>query len=307
MLIFRGANQKKEDKYILDRHKVRELQEFAIHIRMESLKAIASVGIGHIGGSLSVAEVLAVLYGAVMKYKPEDPKWEGRDYLVLSKGHSGPALYATLAMKGFFPLELLTTLNKPGTNLPSHADRLKTPGIDMSTGSLGQGASSSAGIALGLKMKRMPNRVYAIVGDGECNEGQVWEMVLFANQHKLDNLILFVDYNKQQIDGFTNEICDLGDLAKKFAQFGWFAQSIDGHNVQDIFVAIERALEVKGQPSVIVLNTTKGKGVSFWAGNRLNHNIKISPEQLELALVELDEALDCVGQVEAEHVSASSS
>lgn len=276
---------------MLEAHVIRELRQFAIHIRMEALKSIASIGIGHVGGTLSIAEVLAVLYGNVMKFKPEDPKWEERDYLVLSKGHSGPALYATLALKGFFPIEILGTLNQPGTNLPSHADRLKTPGVDMSTGSLGQGASSSAGIALGLKLKKMPNRVYAIVGDGECNEGQVWEMALFAAQYDLDNLILFVDYNKQQIDGFTKDILDLGEIDKKFEQFGWYSQSIDGHDVQEIFMAIERAKQVRGQPSVIVLNTIKGKGVSFWAGHPNNHNIPVSPTQLELALVELEESL----------------
>ena len=276
---------------MLAKQEATELQKFAVQIRIEALKSIARVGVGHIGGCFSVADVLAVLYGTVMKVRPEEPKWEGRDYLVLSKGHSGPALYAALAIKGFFPLELLKTLNVPGTKLPSHADRLKTPGIDMSTGSLGQGASSSAGIALGLKLKGLPNRVYAIVGDGECNEGEVWEMALFAHQYNLDNLILFVDYNKQQIDGYTDEILALGDIAAKFEQFGWFSQSINGHDVQDIYQAIQCAQEVQGKPSVIVLNTVKGKGVSFWAGNRNNHNISVSPEQYELALAELFNAL----------------
>ncbi len=224
---------------MLEKNKERELIEFAIHIRMESLKSIASIGVGHIGGTLSIAEVLSVLYGAVLKYDAQNPKWEERDYFVLSKGHAGPGLYATLALKGFFPMEMLSTLNQPGTNLPSHADRLKTPGVDMSTGSLGQGASSAAGIALGLKLKKLPNRVYVIVGDGECNEGQIWEMALFANHYKLDNLILFVDANKQQIDGFTKDVLDLGDLAKKYSEFGWFTQSIDGHNVREIYSAIE--------------------------------------------------------------------
>jgi len=200
-------------------------------------------------------------------------------------------------------MQMLGTLNQPGTNLPSHADRLKTPGVDMSTGSLGQGASSSAGIALGLKLKKMPNRVYAIVGDGECNEGQVWEMALFAAQYHLDNLILFVDYNKQQIDGFTKDILDLGEIDKKFEQFGWYPQSIDGHDVQEIFMAIERAKEVRGQPSVIVLNTIKGKGVSFWAGNPNNHNIPVSPTQLELALVELEESLEEIAKETSETAS----
>lgn len=287
----------------MDQQKYWELQELCVRIRMEAIKSIASVGIGHIGGSLSVVEVLAVLYNRVMNVRPEDPKWEGRDYLVLSKGHSGPALYATLALKGFFPLEWLGTLNKPGTNLPSHADRLKTPGIDMSTGSLGQGASSAAGIALGLKLRGMPNRLYAIVGDGECNEGQVWEVALFAAHQKLDNMILFVDYNKQQIDGFTQEILDLGDVAAKFEQFGWHAQSIDGHDVRQIEEAIQKALPVSGKPSVIVLNTVKGRGVHFWAGNPNNHNIAVSPQQLEQAMAELTTAFERIQSEKMELLS----
>lgn len=286
----------------MDQQTYLSLQELCVRIRMETIKSIASVGIGHIGGSLSIVEVLAILYSGVMKVRPEDPKWEGRDYLVLSKGHSGPALYATLALKGFFPLDWLGTLNKPGTNLPSHADRLKTPGIDMSTGSLGQGASSAAGIALGLKLKGMPNRLYAIIGDGECNEGQVWEMALFAHHQVLDNMILFVDYNKQQIDGFTHEVLDMGDIAAKFEQFGWYAQSIDGHDIRQIQESIQKALTKTGRPSVIVLNTVKGKGVSFWAGNRNNHNVTVSPQQLELALDELNIVLNQIHEEQMEQV-----
>lgn len=285
---------------MLEKSKERELIEFAIHIRMESLKSIASIGVGHIGGVLSIAEVLAVLYGAVLKYDPKNPLWEERDYFVLSKGHAGPGLYATLALKGFFPMEMLSTLNKPGTMLPSHADRLKTPGVDMSTGSLGQGASSAAGIALGLKLKKLPNRVYVIVGDGECNEGQVWEMALFAHHYKLDNLILFVDANKQQIDGFTKDVLDLGDLAKKYTEFGWFAQSIDGHNVQEIYSAIESAKLIKGRPSAIILNTIKGQGASIWAGIKNNHNVTITSQQLELVLAELKKAEEDLSLVDSE-------
>ena len=276
---------------MLDTEQVTEIRRFATRVRMEALKSIGAVGIGHIGGTLSVCDLLAVLYGAVMRVDPSNPRWEGRDYLVLSKGHSGPALYATLALKGFFPVDLLKTLNQPGTTLPSHCDRLRTPGIDMTTGSLGQGASSAAGIALGLKRRGMSNRVYLVLGDGECNEGQVWEMALFAHQFKLDNLIAFVDYNKQQIDGFTREICDLGDLAAKFAAFGWHAQTVDGHDVAAILQAIEVAQIQTDSPSVIVLNTVKGKGVSWWEGDRNNHNIAITTEQLGRALQELEAQL----------------
>ena len=276
---------------MLDVERVRELRQFATRIRMEALKSIAAVGIGHIGGTLSICDLLAVLYGAVMRVDPAAPGWEGRDYLVLSKGHSGPALYAALALKGFFPPDLLKTLNQPGTSLPSHCDRLRTPGIDMTTGSLGQGASSAAGIALGLKRRGMPNRVFLVLGDGECNEGQVWEMALFARQFRLDNLTAFVDYNKQQIDGFTYEICDLGDIAAKFAAFGWHAQTVDGHDIAAMIQAIEAAQIMEGRPAVIVLNTVKGKGVSWWEGNPNNHNIPITAEELGRALQELETQL----------------
>jgi len=274
-----------------DAEQIRALRQFSVRIRMEALKSIAAIGIGHIGGTLSICDVLAVLYGGVMRVDPSNPSWQGRDYLVLSKGHAGPALYATLALKGFFAADLLTTLNQPRTNLPSHCDRLRTPGVDMTTGSLGQGASSAAGIALGLKRRGISNRVFLVLGDGECNEGQVWEMALFARQFKLDNLTAFVDYNKQQIDGFTSEICDLGDLAAKFAAFGWHAQAVDGHDVAAIGQAIEDARIEEGRPSVIVLNTVKGKGVSWWERDRNNHNMPITAEQLGRALQELEAQL----------------
>jgi len=262
---------------------------------MEALKAISEVGVGHIGGSLSLAELMAVLYNKVLKVDPRNPKWEQRDYLVVSKGHSGPAVYATLALKGFFPLALLKTLNQGGTNLPSHCDRLKTPGIDMSTGSLGQGASSAAGIALGFKLGGKPNRVYLVLGDGECQEGQVWEMVMFANHQHLSNLIAFVDDNKQEVDGFTRQINDLGDLPAKFSAFGWFVQKVDGHDVQAIHQAVENAQAQSDRPAVIVLDTVKGRGVSFWEGNPVNHNIPINKEQLASALGELDTQLAAIG------------
>lgn len=276
---------------MLSAQEVKELQRLSTQIRLEAVRAIGRVGIGHIGGSLSMAELMAVLYGKVLKYDPANPKWAERDYLVVSKGHSGPAVYATLALKGFFPLEMLQTLNQGGTNLPSHCDRLKTPGIDMSTGSLGQGASSAAGIALGMKLLGKPNRVYLVLGDGECHEGQVWEMALFANHQKLTNLITFIDDNKQQVDGFTRFICDLGDLPSKFTAFGWHAQRVDGHDVQAIYQAVIEAQNQSEKPAVIVLDTHKGRGVSFWEGNPVNHNIPVSREQLASALNELDSQL----------------
>lgn len=267
-----------------------ELKGISTRIRIETVKAIAGVGIGHVGGSLSVAEVLSVLYWREMRIDPSRPRWEERDRLVLSKGHAGPALYSALALRGYFPLEMLTTLNRPGTNLPSHCDRNKTPGVDMTTGSLGQGISAACGIALGCKLKGLESRVYCIIGDGECHEGQVWEAALFAAHRKLDNLIVYVDYNRQCLDGTIQEICDLGDLAAKFAAFGWRAESANGHNIREIADATASAKRSSGRPSVVVLNTVKGFGVSLWAGKMNNHNIAVSPEDMELALAELEQA-----------------
>ena len=273
---------------MLSKEEVKNLKQFACRIREEALKAIAGPGVGHIGGSLSIAEVLAVLYGKVLKIDPNNPKWEGRDYFVMSKGHAGPGLYAALGLKGFFPMEMLRTLNKPGTNLPSHCDRLRTPGIDMSTGSLGQGASSAAGIALGLKLQKKPNRLYLLLGDGECDEGEVWEMALFANHYKLSNMIAFIDENKQQVDGFTKDVMQVGNLEEKFTAFGWSTQKVNGHDVEAIFNAIEKAKAQNEKPSMIVLDTIKGKGVSIWEAKITNHNSQISTEQLSDALEELE-------------------
>ena len=257
---------------------------------------IASLGVGHLGGSLSITDVLSVLYNSQMKYDPENPGWEGRDYLVLSKGHAGPALYATLALKHFFPVEWLNTLNRPGTRLPSHCDRLKTPGIDMTCGSLGQGGSAAAGMALGLKMNGRDNRVYVIFGDGESNEGQIWETALFAAQRKLDNLVAFTDYNHLQLDGPTESICDMGDIGEKYRAFGWYAQDVPGHDVAAIDAAIENAKAQKGKPSMIVLHTVKGKGWSKAENQTGSHSRGFTPEELEEALGEMRSALEaCQG------------
>ena len=265
---------------------------FTARIRLETLKELAHLGFGHVGGSMSIVETLAVLYGGVMHIDPSNPGWGDRDWLVCSKGHAGPAIYATLALKGYFPKEMLTTLNKGGTNLPSHCDCNKTPGIDMTTGSLGQGMSTAIGVALGNRMDKRDNWTYLILGDGEIDEGQVWEGALFAHQFKLDNLITFIDYNKQQLDGYTKDIMDLGDVAAKFASFGWHAQSIDGHDMEAITGAIEKAKTVKGMPSVIVLNTIKGKGCTFAEGVLNNHHMAFTKEQGQEAVAAAQKELD---------------
>lgn len=273
----------------MNQQQIQDLALFANDIRRETMKEIASLGVGHMGGTLSIAEALAVLYGACMKYDPKNPQWEERDRFVLSKGHAGPALYAVLAIKGFFPMDWLETLNRPGTKLPSHCDRLKTPGVDCTTGSLGQGLSMAAGIALGCRMKGLNNNVYAICGDGECTEGQIWEAALFAGHRKLNHLIVFVDKNQQMLDGFTKDICDIGDIRQKFEDFAWFAQEVDGHDVRAIYSAIETAQAQSDKPSMIVLDTVKGKGISMYEGNLKNHNGNVTMDELRNCLAELDE------------------
>ncbi|MCG8512982.1 MAG: transketolase [Halanaerobiales bacterium] len=267
---------------MLKRQELVELQRFATQIRLETLKEIKNLGFGHIGGALSIVETLAVLYGKVMKINPLNPDWEERDWLVVSKGHAGPAVYAALALKGFFPLEDLMTLNQPRTKLPSHCDRNLTAGIDMTTGSLGQGISTAIGIALGHRLDRRESFVYLIVGDGEINEGQIWEGALFAPNHQLDNLILLVDNNKKQLDGYTKDINDLGVISEKFRSFGWDVDEVDGSNLGEIYQSIHRARKNKGKPSAIILDTIKGQGVKFVEETLANHHIKFSETEDEL-------------------------
>lgn len=260
------------------------LRLFAEKIRLETLNCVGARGFGHLGGALSVVETLAVLYGGVMRIDPKKPAWRERDKLVMSKGHAGPALYATLALKGFFPMEWLATLNQPGTHLPSHCDGKLTPGVDMTTGSLGQGFSTAIGLALAQKMDGLNSRTFLCTGDGELNEGQVWEGAQFAPQQKLDNLLWFVDFNKKQLDGTVAEVIDPLDIAAKARAFGWNACEIDGANIEEIAKAIDRAIAHKDQPSCIVLNTTKGQGVPPVAEIELNHHIQFEGEVMQKSI-----------------------
>ena len=269
---------------MLENVNVRDLERFATEIRMATLREFEVRGFGHLGGSMSIADVLAVLYGAVMNIDPANPQKPDRDYLVLSKGHAGPALYATLALKGYFPVEKLDTLNQNGTNFPSHCDRLKTTGIDMTTGSLGQGAASAAGIALANKVAGRDNYTYVIVGDGESNEGQVWETIMFAANQHLDHFVMLVDYNRQQLDGTTEEISGLNRFEEKFSSFGWDVQSIDGNDVQQVYDALQAVRRANGKPKAIVLNTIKGKGVPMYEGTSNNHHIEVKPEVMREAI-----------------------
>ena len=270
------------------------MKNFSRKIRLETIKMFKHRGFGHLGGSLSIVEVLSVLYSKVMKINPKDLNWKGRDYLVLSKGHAGPALYATLALKGYFDLDLLMTLNDNKTNLPSHCDRLKTPGIDMTTGSLGQGISSAVGIAKALKIENKGNLVFAIVGDGELNEGQCYKAIQFASHNKLDNLIIFVDENKIQLDGFTKDISDQRDLIEKFNAFGFHSIRTNGHDEELILQAINKAINKVGQPSVIVLDTIKGKGIEEFENIVNNHHMRFSKDDLVIIdkkIIELEEVI----------------
>lgn len=276
----------------MDRKEKLELQKFATQIRIETVKEIGVRGFGHLGGALSIADVLAVLYGKEMNYRPEDPRWADRDVMVCSKGHAGPAVYATLALKGFFPMDMLNTLNQPGTKLPSHCDRNLTPGVDMTTGSLGQGVSTAIGMALAQKMDGRSSRTYLFIGDGECDEGQVWEGMLFAHQHKLGNLTAFIDDNGKQLDGFTKDVMDLGDLAAKAASFGWNAVTVDGHDIEAIDAAIQTAKATPDVPTCIVLKTVKGKGVKDLEEMLLNHHINVDEAFVKKGVEELQAVLE---------------
>jgi transketolase len=257
----------------------KETKKFALQIRIELMTQFNAKGDGHIGGCFSAAELFAVLYNGIMRIDPKKPDREDRDRLVISKGHAGPTAYAALAIKGFFPKEWLLTLNQGGTRLPSHCDRNKTPGIDFSTGSLGQGLSAGCGMAYGFALDKKDNDVFVLLGDGELDEGQIWEAAMSANKFKLDRLYCFVDANKIQLDGTTDEIMPLGDITQKFRDFGWHTQEVDGHDVVSIRDAVEIARRVKGRPCVIVLDTIKGYGAAeISSRSHLCHHMPIPKE-----------------------------
>ncbi len=260
---------------MLDKKKIANIKAYATDIRIGILEQLRAKGVGHAGGSLSITDVVAVLYEEELNYKVDDPNWADRDRIICSKGHAGPAFYAALSLKGFFPYEKLVTLNQPGTMLPSHCDHKKTPGIDMTTGSLGQGASLAVGTALACRLQGRKNRVFLILGDGECDEGQVWEAAMFASAHHLDNMIWMIDNNKKQLDGTVEEILDTGDLAAKFESFGFKTVRIDGHDVEKIYDTIHDFDTTCGQPMMIVLDTVKGKGVKDIEDMVSNHSITV--------------------------------
>ena len=269
----------------------KELGILACKVRMGIVTATHAAKSGHPGGSLSAADLFTYLYFRELNVRPEDPAWEDRDRFVLSKGHTAPGLYAALALRGFFPAEELETLRHIGSRLQGHPNMNETPGVDMSTGSLGQGISTAAGMALAAKKQGKALRVYSLLGDGEIQEGQVWEAMMFAHQYKLDNLCLIIDNNGLQIDGRIEQVMSPYPIADKLRAFGLFVEEIDGHDFEQIEAAFARARENKGAPTAIVMKTTKGKGVSFMEGQAGWHGKAPNDEEYETAMNELRAAL----------------
>lgn len=266
---------------------LKSLESVAKNIRRSIVSMICEAKSGHPGGSLSIVDILTVLYYNEMNIDPTKPKMEGRDRFVLSKGHAAPALYAVLAEKGYFSKEELMTLRKFGSHLQGHPDMKKVPGVEISTGSLGQGLSVANGMALNAKMFQEEYRVYVMMGDGELQEGQIWEAAMTAAHYKLDNLCAFVDSNNLQIDGNVDAVMGVEPLDKKWEAFGWNVISIDGHNLEEIFSALEAAKTCKGKPTLILAKTVKGKGVSFMENVCGFHGTAPTPEEREKALAEL--------------------
>lgn len=269
------------------KEKIQNLEERAKAIRRHIITMLGDAGSGHPGGSLSAADIISVLYFDTMKLDPEQPNWPERDRFVLSKGHAAPVLYAALAERGYFPVEELKTLRKLGSRLQGHPDMKKLPGVEMSTGSLGQGLSAAIGMALGLRLDGGQQRVYALLGDGEVQEGQIWEAAMAASHFKLDNLTVFLDYNNLQIDGPVDVVMNVAPLPEKWRAFNWHVIEIDGHDIGQILQAIAEAQATKGKPTMIIAKTIKGKGVSFMENQVGWHGNAPKPEQVEQALAEL--------------------
>lgn len=270
----------------------KELEIKAYNIRKNAVTAVYSAASGHPGGSLSIADLMAVLYFEAMKIDPKNPDMEDRDRFVLSKGHCSPALYATLAEAGYFDKEELKTFRFSGSRLQGHPDMKHIPGVDMSTGSLGIGISAACGMALSAKAYNKSYRVYSVLGDGEIEEGQVWEAAMYAAHYKLDNLCAFIDCNGLQIDGATKDVMNSAPIDKKFEAFGWNVITIDGHNYDEIRNAIAEAKKVKDKPTAVVMNTVKGKGVSYMENSVSWHGVAPKEEEYIKAISELDEHIN---------------
>ena len=265
-----------------------DLRELARQVRIDSLKMTSLAGSGHPGGSMSMADIAVVLFHRVLDVDPARPKWPDRDRFVLSKGHCSPGHYSVLAQRGFFPREELWRFRRLGALLQGHSD-IKVPGVEMSAGSLGQGLSFGVGCALAARIDGRTYRTFVMLGDGELQEGQVWEAAMTASHHELDNLIAIVDHNKIQIDGFVDEVKSLGPLADRWRAFGWHVLEIDGHDLTQILAAFEEAAQVRGRPAVIIAHTVKGKGVSFMESKAEFHGRSLNEDEMKRALAELGE------------------
>lgn len=265
------------------------LEKQARLVRIEILKMLSIAGSGHTGGSLSAADIVTVLYFSKMRHRPQEPAWKERDRFILSKGHAAPLLYAVLAMTGYFDISVLKTLRKLGSPLQGHPCSRLLPGVEISTGSLGQGLSVSNGIALGLRLDKLSSRVYCLLGDGEIQEGQVWEAAMTAAHYRLDNLCAIVDLNGLQIDGPVSQVKAIEPVSSKWLAFGWNVIEINGHNIEEILNSLDEAEKVKGKPTIIIAHTIKGKGVSFFEGKVEYHGIAPTQEELKEALKELGE------------------
>ncbi len=267
---------------------IRNLEKTARNVRSSIIRIIAKAGSGHPGGSLSVADILTALYFTRLNHRPKEPLWPDRDRVVLSKGHAAPALYSILAECGYFPKSELLTLRKLGSRLQGHPDMTRTPGVDASTGSLGQGLSIAVGMALAGKLDKKSYRIYAVIGDGELQEGEIWEAAMAAAHYRLDNLCAFIDFNGLQIDGRVQDIMNPEPIPEKWRGFGWAVKEINGHDFHEIISSLDWAAEVKKKPALIVAHTVKGCGVSFMAGNVRWHGVAPSPEEAKQALKELE-------------------
>lgn len=271
----------------MEAEKIARLEDKARQIRAHIIKMTAAAGSGHPGGSLSAADIVTALYFHLLRIDPQNPSWPDRDRFILSKGHAAPLLYAALAERGFFPVEELLTLRKLGSRLQGHPDMKSLPGVEVSTGSLGQGLSAGNGMALAAKLDGRDYRVFVLLGDGEIQEGMVWEAAMAAAHYRLDNVTAFLDHNGLQIDGPITEVMSPEPVADKWRAFGWDVQEIDGHDIGQIIKAVEAARQVKGKPQMIVAKTCKGKGVSFMENQVDWHGTAPKPEQAEKALAEL--------------------
>ena len=265
---------------------IKELERMADKIRLHVIEMTSAAGSGHPGGSLSSAELFAVMYFKILRHNPKDPDWEGRDKFILSKGHVAPGMYAALAESGYFPVDELLTLRKVGSRLQGHPVKGKPPGVEMSTGSLGQGLSMSCGLALAAKLDKKDTKIYCLLGDGELQEGQNWEAFMLASHYRLNNLIVFVDRNRLQIMGDTEQTLSVDPLAAKLEAFGMNVISIDGHSVKKIIKACKKA-DASSIPTAIILNTVKGKGVSFMENNADFHGRACKPDEKEKAIEEI--------------------